>query len=412
MLKPVAVTIGFSCRAIAESLMQTRRPVAVIDCCGDMDTMLWSDWVETVESLQDVQGIMTILAKWFLEFGPLPLVLGGGTENVPELIEAIKERWPEVLPETDWKMTRDWKKWNDWAVEAGFHFPKTVKLKSITDVQAAEFGEQPILFKQQAQAGGLGVLLYENLETLKSELFNDQSSSDQHEKSVVQQALPGRVLGVHFFTSDTKSQVLGVVEGIPTEQHPWGDFVYLGSRGPVHLRAVEALLLERFADIVSRDSGVRGIWNADFIEAPNGWNLIEINPRWSAGLEVLDLCSPPVVVSQESDLNKQKDAPKFSMKRIVYASSDFQITKDQVQTLVDSSHFGAGALQIELPAEEEGDSIRTSVRIADISVPDTKFERGMPVCTLLVTSDSRGGASLALKAGLDWVKILFHNQCL
>jgi predicted ATP-grasp superfamily ATP-dependent carboligase len=31
-----------------------------------------------------------------------------------------------------------------------------------------------------------------------------------------------------------------------------------------------------------------GIWNADFVQTADGWYLLEINPRWSAGMELID----------------------------------------------------------------------------------------------------------------------------
>lgn len=409
---PEAVAIGFSCRAIAESLMQTRRRVAVIDCCGDLDTRLCTDWVEVVDSLADTAAIISVLEKWFHEFGPMPVLLGGGTENHPELLSAIGQRWPGTLPGANWETLRDWNQWEQWAKAAGFPFPKTVNLCELSQLEASHFDEfdgQPILLKNLKQSGGLGVKLYADLKTVQAEISRP-SQELTGDSWVVQQALPGRVLGVHFFSSGEKNQVLGVVEGIPTESHPNGDFVYLGSRGPVHLRAVEALLLERFADIVTTGTGLKGNWNADFLETQQGWHLLEINPRWSAGLEVLELCAPPVATTATGEtIANQSHAPKFAIKRIIYADQDFQISQSQVQSLIDASSYGAGQLSGEHIADTLGasgnESVlgRATIRVADIPVPETNFKTGMPLCTLLVTGHTREEVSRALILGKKWL---------
>jgi predicted ATP-grasp superfamily ATP-dependent carboligase len=54
------------------------------------------------------------------------------------------------------------------------------------------------------------------------------------------------------------------------------------------LSRVEWAALDGFAERVACHANWLGLWQADFIRKNDRWYLLEINPRWTASMELLD----------------------------------------------------------------------------------------------------------------------------
>lgn len=107
----------------------------------------------------------------------------------------------------------------------------------------------------------------------------------------LQQWIPGCVIGAHCNLTAQGSELLGITEAFNHED--WigpTEFAYRGSWGPLpvseHPQLTQPLL--RLAEAVRVATGLRGWVQFDLIEASDGqrW-LLEINPRWAAGMELL-----------------------------------------------------------------------------------------------------------------------------
>lgn len=108
---------------------------------------------------------------------------------------------------------------------------------------------------------------------------------------VWQKFIRGRTFGATMASGPGGSVVLGLCESL--RGAPGRRFAYRGSAGPVFGRSVGRILphLAELAETLAREYGLVGLWNLDLVHhARSGrWYLLEINPRPSASMEVLEL---------------------------------------------------------------------------------------------------------------------------
>lgn len=107
-----------------------------------------------------------------------------------------------------------------------------------------------------------------------------------------QRHIAGRALGAYcILHSDGCVDFLGASESLSAEQWPGpSEFIYRGSLGPVPLTDAQRTLIVGLCKVIQASSGCRGWLQLDFIEDAAGklW-LLELNPRWTAGMEILFL---------------------------------------------------------------------------------------------------------------------------
>ena len=155
-------------------------------------------------------------------------------------------------------------------------------------------------------------------------------------------------------------------------------FAYRGSVGPWPIEFQERQSLETIGRILAEDFGLRGLIGLDFISAAEGPIPIEINPRYTASTEVLELAmfrpilaehrrvfEPNAAANDQSAFKKTR----FVGKSIVFAEADGRFPED----------VGDGA------ALEEIDAFEVPP-LADIPEAGSTFVRGRPVVTVLVES--------------------------
>jgi predicted ATP-grasp superfamily ATP-dependent carboligase len=148
--------------------------------------------------------------------------------------------------------------------------------------------------------------------------------------------------------------------------------------------------LERFATTVAQSTGIRGLWQADFQIDPNGqlW-LLEINPRWSASMELHELLQGYSWITEHVRIlcdGASKSVPSPGSpagqqvaKGIVYAPHEMHLSVAQVDRLGRSGWHGTLR---ELETAE--------FRLADIPQSDPEgvdFAEGMPIVTVLVAGE-------------------------
>ncbi len=105
-----------------------------------------------------------------------------------------------------------------------------------------------------------------------------------------QRYVEGRSIGVTWIFREQSVHLLGVTESWSAVDWPGPTpFIYRGSWGPTQLSPLQLQVLDAFAQGCRRRlPDLRGWLQADFIEDAEGtlW-LLELNPRWTAGMEVL-----------------------------------------------------------------------------------------------------------------------------
>jgi predicted ATP-grasp superfamily ATP-dependent carboligase len=148
--------------------------------------------------------------------------------------------------------------------------------------------------------------------------------------------------------------------------------------------------LERFAKTVAQSTGIRGLWQADFQIDPQGqlW-LLEINPRWSASMELHEILQGYSWITEhvrilcdgasECAPSPASPAGQQVAKGILYAPHGMHLSVAQVDRL---GRFGWHGTLRELETAE--------FCLADIPQSDPlgiDFAEGMPIVTVLVAGE-------------------------
>ncbi len=174
---------------------------------------------------------------------------------------------------------------------AGVNWPET--RCSAPDKELADW-----LIKPRQSGGGLGVIDARAMQ-------HDGESPGTH---YWQRRITGRGLGITWLISDRAQRVLGVTETLSSKEWPGPtEHMYRGSFGPIRLAEGQ---LNALAELGSRLSkavpNYRGLLQADVIEdAHRDLWLLELNPRWTSGMEVLHRASRG---GQDSPLRAHLDA--------------------------------------------------------------------------------------------------------
>ena len=132
------------------------------------------------------------------------------------------------------------------------------------------------LVKPRSGAGGIGIRRHQG-ETIEPGYF-------------LQQRLPGESCSAVFVAASDGTRLLGVTRqlvGVPAFHA--GEFSYCGSIGPLELNERERKQWENISAAVATGFELRGLFGIDAIRYEQVIHPIEVNPRYTASVEVLEL---------------------------------------------------------------------------------------------------------------------------
>jgi len=374
---------GFSVRAAAQCAKRQGFEVVAIDMCADRD--LLSECI--VHLRLDDPNWPSVLNSLYPS---APLLLAGGMEQRIELLAqchlATKRPGPNGSQLAAMRNSRNWE---DWANSSEIGWPLTIhRLQDVVQI-LNQSPNGPWLLKSLQSAGGIGI----------SELVDklEQRATDHMKQmnAYIQKRLQGETVGITFLSSEFGCAVVGAAAALPAPARTARKFVYRGSLGPIRLPSQLVDKLQRFANVASKESQILGLWQADFLLDKNELTLLEINPRWSASMDLLDaqlnlhlvemhvasvckLLSPRSFERFNRYCLDQFDKQHNSMlgKLIVYAGVPMTITNAQSDTWWahrwERSTHGAD----------------NQVQYADIPTAGTSISQGDPLLSVLTTGNS------------------------
>lgn len=224
------------------------------------------------------------------------------------------------------------------------------------------------LVKPLASAGGHGI---HPLEPASSALAG---------RVYYQERIAGLSLSATFIGLRADARLVGVTR--QWTGRPGAPFAYVGSIGPWPVSIATRERLETLGRVLAGSWGLVGLFGVDFIlrdEIP--WP-VEVNPRYTASVEVLELALGRALLaetrnvlegSDESNSSRREPAPdrrhRFVAKLIVHASAPCRFPDEIVWQPGEFRPF-------------------VVPRIADVPQPGTCFEAGEPVLTLFATGPS------------------------
>ncbi len=394
---PPLLVIGASCRAAAWSAQRAGLRVMALDLFGDRELQQRAEW-RAIESYPDsiIRQVQALPAA--------PVVLVGGMENHPTIVEGIEQ--DRLVAGGGSEMLRQFRSLANWQRWAGGNpaFPEIGFPASVTEADSLPLPSPRAgwLWKSYRSAGGLGV-----------QRWNGEPNLD-FAHGYLQRRIVGQPLGITFGCTPRQSWVLGVTRNWLSSQvqkklgaeasaplHAYG-----GSSGLVRLAPRLRHALCGWMQGIAAELDYQGIIQADFVLSPRGrLYLLEFNSRWTASLELIELVSglPMMSLYLEPGLLAELGArpasgeepcemsSRVALKAIVYASQPLLVTPQLSEAMM-GAEFAARWRQ-------PGD---TCLGWADIPMPATRLEAGLPLATILATGDHGDSARLWQQARELW----------
>jgi uncharacterized protein len=304
--RPDVVVIGASCRAVAQCAAREGFRPCAMDAYVDRDLLECAE-AHPMESIYATESIASDHPSDrpvpSSRYGPscsspiderwvgLPLLLAGGMENDPEGVDRwIAQGLRCGVNGSQIRVLRDPVLWRRWADASGLRTPETLLHTPPGHglfQKATCASNSGWLCKTRQSAGGMGVSYYDP----HQKLCTHEGGGVATQNSLGcywQRRVPGLPVGVTMISCAAGTQCLGAARAIQSHE-TWGPtpFAYRGSIGPWTLDATWLEPLAKFGETVRVETGLLGLWQADFIVDEQGLWLLEINPRWSASMELL-----------------------------------------------------------------------------------------------------------------------------
>jgi len=363
---------GYSSRAPAWSVVRAGITPIINDQCRDLD--LPGDAIYLSET-----------HRWAKTNPAVPFLPTGGWENrLSELAAIEKSRLSLGTPSGSIRRVRDPILLQRTLEQHGF---PALRIRTSTSEfrpakGAAEARTTQWIRKPYQSMGGLGVCLSSELPVLNDTRYFNQ------------QFVSGPVYSAQFVTplnaAFNQTIVLGLTQQLSGPRLP-GDapFTYLGNLGPVTSATDARLVPELVSTLTSigtclaKAFDLRGLWGIDFVIDDNQVYVLEVNPRYTAAVELLELAGQRSLLGLlwESNVGHNKTLQPASHvigKSTVYASSQLNFASDWnwnrlTRKLADKDWlYDAWSIPV----------------LSDLPRPGTMIGRSDPVCTVWAVAET------------------------
>ena len=274
------VVVALSARALAEACRRAGRAVLAIDLFDDTDTAAAATAGRRVGGSfaggPDLAETLAAIDALAAESGAAPagIVVGAGFEHRPEALAALAGRRPLLgAPPA--------------AVAAVKNPLVLAALLARLDVPHPETSAgapadpDDWLAKRAGAAGGHHIRPAAGLPAADGRYF--------------QRRVAGRTLSAAFLADGRRARLLAFCE---TRTDPTADapFRFSGVIGPVDVAPEITAAVAGALDAIVAATGLAGLCGADLVAGPAGeWWLLEVNPRPTAALDVLDRGDAPLI---------------------------------------------------------------------------------------------------------------------
>ncbi len=295
-LRAPTIAVGFSVRALVDAITADFAPPLAVDHFADHDCYQTATAVVRLAQWGGKLSHSTAFLSQLSQAGAQPLsrvLLAGGTENWPELVELLQQHFTLLGPSVEQLLElRSPQRWQRWAEQSRIAFPE---LRWLEAAPAHDFGIGDWLIKPLRGAGGYAIKRasqLQNRSSMHSRPIEHAADETLLPSAYWQRHIEGRSVGVYcVLSSDSSVELLGATESLTAAQWPGpSEFIYRGSLGPIGLPWHHRRRIVDLCQLIQRQTRMLGWLQLDFIEDLTGelW-LLELNPRWTAGMEILFL---------------------------------------------------------------------------------------------------------------------------
>ncbi|MBC8352479.1 MAG: ATP-grasp domain-containing protein [Planctomycetes bacterium] len=226
---------------------------------------------------------------------------------------------------------------------------------------------------------------------------------DRENLTYVQQFISGQSIGATFIGGSDGAVLVGAAEQLLGRD--WGGarpYQYVGSIGPIEVSTEHREQLIHLGDFLAQHFRLKGLFGVDAIINEAGVWPVEVNPRYTASVEILEraleiatipwhvaACQsgelPPLVRYDNAEVSAERHA-----KGVVYANHSIVIDERLEHSLTSSGC-------------EDCDPT-----IADIPVAGTSINEGEPIVTVFAKGKTNAVARRELRATMVRMKQLFN----
>ena len=356
---------GVTARAIAESAVHSGYAVIALDAFADLD----------LEALCECYALQRYFKLPFsahalyrasqkLQFEAVAYT--SNLENYPAIVRRFASQYlllgntPETLAGV-----RDWRHLCGVLAQAGFRTPDTIYHAS---ERRQEAGHKWL--RKPLRGGGGHKIAFCQADRLPGKGF------------MLQEYIPGLACSASFVSNGKEAVVIGLSEQLLGQpEFGAGGFIYCGNLVPlpdsISAARVQSILVQarRIATLVTREFGLAGVNGFDFILADDQVCLTEVNPRYSASMELIE---------------RAYELPIFGLHVQAVTKGilpDFDLAEGG--RLTQGCYYGKTILYGEQNAQAPDTRRWLAQDMRDIPHPGEPLLQGKPVCTLLAEASSR-----------------------
>jgi predicted ATP-grasp superfamily ATP-dependent carboligase len=277
------------------------------------------------------------------------------------------------------------------------------------------------LLKPHRGGGGRGVRVWDACAKPQAVSFDHSPLTGTDRRLVhhspltyFQEYAAGTPVAAVFLASRLSCRLVGVTRQLVGEEELHAPpFAYCGSLGPLRLPGELTGQFERVGRVLAAECDLRGLFGVDCVLREGTVLLVEVNPRYTASVEVLELATGrpllrwhcracqsyddrDAAVAVEAELSREWDAADrhdetlIVGKAIPYAAASREVTAPSLDGVLPPVEWAGGTI----PA------------IADIPQPGSTIPPGGPICTVFAAA---GTVAECLNALFDRVWALSRS---
>jgi predicted ATP-grasp superfamily ATP-dependent carboligase len=351
---------GFTTRSLAESAHRCGANFLAIDYFGDLDQkLLAANYSLLREGNQDFTPEGLLAASTRFDF--TGVVYTGNLENYPAVVRELAQNH-RVLGNS-WEVLEQIR---DWQQVCRFLCREGIKTLDITFFPPEASPEKQWLVKPVKSGGGINIRFWSGEEELGKGYY-------------LQEYRPGISFSVSFLANGAESVVIGLCEQLVGCRELGGEgFVYCGNILPFFLadgrQKMEEILrqVRGIVSLLTKEYSLKGLNCLDFVFHGGEICLLEVNPRYSASMELIEEACGLNLFSWHLRA-VQGELPDFSLES-TWGQIDF---------------FGKAILYAgrTVTMGDTGKWLGTGIK--DIPFPREVIKKGQPVCTIFSTGKTR-----------------------
>lgn len=370
---PQLLVVGISARAAAFSALRAGYDPLAIDCFADDDLAAVCDCVRV-----DLDAYPDGFEQAARGLAACPWLYAGGLENAPSLVRAISDQ-RSLYGNPDHVLR---------TVRNPFRLAQTLRTAGLPflDVRATRpTGASGPWLRKPLKSGG-GRRIERIASAADPEPFEGSGNRRRRpmarggDASVYyQQYRAGTDCSAVFVAAGGQAACLGVTRQIIGAA--WtgaNEFWYAGSVGPLDLTADQRRLWDRIGAALAAWFALTGLFGVDAVMDEDAIWPVEVNPRYTASIEILELAGEVTAIAAHTRACEQGELPRGWPdggsqrvgKAVLYAESNGRVPSDFGRLVRDLNQDIARPI------------------IADVPPAGRDFHAGEPLATVLAYADT------------------------